>query len=245
MSLNACSTDSLTIASTAASATFTAALSIRITVSIPLTTSRASASKSPFSSILNCTPTRAWPFGDGENATSKPPSSQLSFAISRSPWSTRTRIAAWPSAALVNISPALHGMVVLRGISTFISPPKVSIPKLSGVTSSRIICRRAPLKTPPWIVAPRAIASSGCCETSGSREKSSATARRTAGIRVLPPTTTTALRSSGLSAASASAWRQSRKVLPIHGAASFSNSTRVIGSSTLRLPSKNGTRKTA
>ena len=237
MSSKACSTDSLIIASTAASSTFTAALSILTIRSIPVETSRASASRIPFSSILNCTPTRACPFGAGENATSNFPNSQLSFAISRSPCSTRTRIAAWPSAAFVNISPALHGIVVLRGISTFINPPNVSIPKLSGVTSSKIICRSAPLITPPWIVAPSAIASSGCCEMSGSREKSSATARRTAGIRVLPPTSTTAFRSSGFSAASAIACLQCRSVRPIHGAASFSKSSRVIGSSTLRLPS--------
>ena len=42
-----------------------------------------------------------------------------------------------PATALVNISPALVGIVVLRGMMTFVNPPNVSMPKDSGVTSSK------------------------------------------------------------------------------------------------------------
>ncbi len=81
----------------------------------------------------------------------------------------------WPAMALVNISPALAGMVVLRGMMTFIRPPKVSMPSESGVTSSSTMFCTAPERMPAWMVAPRATASSGFCEASGSRRNISAT----------------------------------------------------------------------
>ena len=42
----------------------------------------------------------------------------------------------WPSTEVVNISRALVGIVVLRGMSTLTMPPSVSMPSDSGVTSS-------------------------------------------------------------------------------------------------------------
>ena len=61
----------------------------------------------------------------------------LSAAIGRSPWSTWISTAVWLSSAVEKTSAFLIGMVVLRSISTVITPPSVSTPSESGVTSSR------------------------------------------------------------------------------------------------------------
>jgi hypothetical protein len=65
---------------------------------------------------------------------------------------------------VVNISPALIGMVELRGMMTFIRPPKVSMPSESGVTSSKRTFLKPPDRISAWMAAPRATASSGFCE---------------------------------------------------------------------------------
>src|SRR6516225_6562828 len=62
----------------------------------------------------------------------------------------------WLSTAVVNISPAFTGIVELRGIMTFISPPKVSIPSDKGVTSSSRTFLNPPDRISAWIAAPRA-----------------------------------------------------------------------------------------
>ena len=69
------------------------------------------------------------PFGAGSNSISNCPSGQLSRAISRSPCSTLIDIERCWLTAVVNISPALIGMVELRGMITFINPPNVSMPE--------------------------------------------------------------------------------------------------------------------
>ncbi len=56
----------------------------------------------------------------------------------------------------------------LRGMITFIRPPKVSMPSESGVTSRSTTFCTAPERMPAWMVAPRATASSGFCEVLGS-----------------------------------------------------------------------------
>lgn len=63
------------------------------------------------------------------------PSTRLSAARSRSPCST-TSTAGWSSSAVVKVPPRRVGIVVLRSISLVISPPSVSTPGESGVTSS-------------------------------------------------------------------------------------------------------------
>ena len=52
-------------------------------------------------------------------------------------------------------------MVVLRSISVVITPPLVSMPSDSGVTSSSRMSLTSPFSTPPWIAAPTATTSSG------------------------------------------------------------------------------------
>ena len=96
-------------------------------------------------------------------------------------------------------------MVVLRGMSTVITPPSVSMPTESGVTSSSNRSLTSPASTPPWIAAPMATTSSGFTPLCGSLPKYSFTTCCTRGMRVEPPTSTTSSTSEGLRPASASA----------------------------------------
>ena len=52
-------------------------------------------------------------------------------------------------------------MVVLRSMSLVITPPLVSMPSDSGVTSSSRTSLTSPLSTPAWMAAPMATTSSG------------------------------------------------------------------------------------
>ena len=76
--------------------------------------------------------------------------------------------AGWLSAAVEKTWLLEVGMVVLRSISLVKTPPIVSIPRDSGVTSRRTTSLTSPVKTPPWMAAPRATASSGLIEWFGS-----------------------------------------------------------------------------
>ena len=82
----------------------------------------------------------------------------------------------------------LVGMVVLRSISRVKTPPRVSMPSDSGVTSSRSTSLTSPFSTPPWIAAPMATTSSGLTPLCGSLPNSCLTASCTLGMRVMPPT---------------------------------------------------------
>src|ERR1700733_11026 len=62
-------------------------------------------------------------------------------------------------------------MVVLRSISLVMTPPSVSIPSDSGVTSSKRTSLTSPCSTPAWIAAPIATTSSGLTPLCGSRPK--------------------------------------------------------------------------
>ena len=88
------------------------------------------------------------------------------------------------SAAVENICDFFVGIVVFLSINFVITPPKVSIPNDRGVTSnSRSLT--SPLKTPPWIAAPKATHSSGLMSC-GSLPIKFFTASCTAGILVEP-----------------------------------------------------------
>ena len=76
------------------------------------------------------------------------PSGRLSRAIGRSPCSTCTSTLVWLSAAVENVSLFRVGIVVLRGISVVITPPSVSMPSDSGVTSSSSRSLTSPASTP-------------------------------------------------------------------------------------------------
>lgn len=69
----------------------------------------------------------------------------------------------------------LVGIVVFLGISFVKTPPSVSIPRDSGVTSNNNTSLTSPARTPPWIAAPTATASSGLTALLGARPKVSCT----------------------------------------------------------------------
>ena len=119
------------------------------------------------------------------------PSDLLYWAISRSPCSTWTSTLVWLSSAVENTSDLRVGIVVLRSMSLVITPPLVSMPSVSGVTSSRSTSFTSPASTPAWMAAPTATTSSGFTPRCGSLPVSDLTFSCTAGMRVMPPTITT------------------------------------------------------
>ncbi len=136
------------------------------------------------------------------------PSDLLFWAISRSPWSTWISTDGWLSSAVEKTSDFFVGMVVLRSISRVMTPPLVSMPRVSGVTSSSRTSLTSPARTPAWMAAPTATTSSGLTPRWGSLPVSSLTFSWTAGMRVMPPTRTTwSMSAAPLSLASSSAWR--------------------------------------
>ena len=104
----------------------------------------------------------------------------------------------WLSAAVEKISDFLVGMVVLRGMSVVITPPRVSMPSDSGVTSRSSMSLTSPESTPACTAAPSATTSSGLTPLCGSLPKNSLTTCCTFGMRVEPPTSTTSAISDGL-----------------------------------------------
>ena len=106
----------------------------------------------------------------------KRPRLLLAAAISRSPWRTLTSTLVWLSAAVEKIWLFLVGMVVLRSMILVHTPPRVSMPRLSGVTSSSSRPLTSPCSTPPWMAAPTATHSSGLMPLKGSQFSSFLTA---------------------------------------------------------------------
>ena len=90
----------------------------------------------------------------------------------------------------------------IRGV---ITPPIVSMPRVSGVTSSRRTSVTSPASTAPWIAAPTDTASSGFTSFLASFPKNALTFSWTRGILVCPPTKMTSSTSEVLSPASFSA----------------------------------------
>ena len=90
------------------------------------------------------------------------------------------------------------------------TPPSVSMPSDSGVTSSNSTSLTSPASTPPWTAAPIATTSSGLTPLCGSFLKKSFTSCCTFGMRVEPPTSTTSSIFAGSTPASASAWLHRR-----------------------------------
>ena len=140
---------------------------------------------------------------------SKRPRLRLSLANSRSPCSTWMVTLVWLSAAVLNTSFLLVGMVVFFSISLVITPPSVSTPSESGVTSSSSTSFTSPCSTAPWMAAPTATTSSGLMLLSSSVVwKMSFASCCTLGMRMEPPTSTTSCTSFGFSLASRSACSQ-------------------------------------
>jgi hypothetical protein len=139
--------------------------------------------------MLNVTSIWGIPAGEGGIPASwNSPSSSFFSAISRSPWNTRTCTEVWLSAAVVKIFDSSVGIVVFLSISRSNRPPFTSMPRLSGVTSNNTMSSTSPPRTPPWIAAPSATASSGLTFFFGSVPRISSTFACTCGIRVDPPT---------------------------------------------------------
>ena len=157
------------------------------------------------------------------------PSVLLADAISRSPCRTWISTDGWLSEAVEKIWLLEVGMVVLRSISLVITPPRVSMPSDSGVTSSRSTSLTSPFSTPAWIAAPTATTSSGLTPRCGSLPLVSRfTSSWMAGIRVAPPTRMTSSRSPGPSSASLRALLNGWTHLSVRSAVSCSNLARVI-----------------
>src|SRR2546428_7245713 len=141
----------------------------------------------PLASISNVTSTCGTPRGAGGMPTSwNTPNRRLSFAMARSPWKTLISTEVWLSAAVENTSLLRVGMVVLRSISFVNTPPSVSIPSDSGVTSSNRTSLTSPPSTPPCTAAPTATTSSGFTPWCGSFRNRSRTIFWTLGVRVDP-----------------------------------------------------------
>ena len=96
------------------------------------------------------------------------------------------------------------------------------------MTSSSSISRLPVTRMSACTAAPSATTSSGFSSLCGVRPNSSATSRRTSGMRVEPPTSTTSSICDGSSPASASAWRHGSSVRSTIGRISASNSARVM-----------------
>ena len=135
---------------------------MRICCSLPVALSLAETLTMPLASMSKVTSICGTPRGaDGMPTRSNWPSSLLSAAISRSPWKTRMVTAVWLSSAVEKIWLFLVGIVVLRSIRRVNTPPSVSMPSDSGVTSSSRTSLTSPFSTPAWIAAPTATTSSG------------------------------------------------------------------------------------
>ena len=72
----------------------------------------------------------------------------LSAAIGRSPCMTWISTEGWLSAAVEKVWFATVGIVVFRSIREVITPPSVSMPSVSGVTSSSSTSFTSPRSTP-------------------------------------------------------------------------------------------------
>ena len=129
----------------------------------------------------------------------------LSSAIFRSPWSTWISTVVWLSSAVEKISDFSVGIVVFLWISGVITPPSVSMPSDSGVTSRSNTSVTSPDRTPAWMDAPTPTTSSGFTPLWGSLPKNSSTTSCILGILVEPPTKITSSMADGSIPASLSA----------------------------------------
>ena len=179
---------SLTALSTSSSLKLVEAV-IVILASLPVPLSTADTLTIPFASISKVTSIWGIPLGAGAIPDRvNLPKVLLSAAICLSPWTIWISTEVWPSAAVENTWLFLAGIVVFLSINAVATPPKVSIPKVNGVTSNNNTSLTSPVKTPAWIAAPIATHSSGLTPFEGSFPVKLLTASWTAGILVEPPT---------------------------------------------------------
>ena len=173
----------------------------------------------------------------GKSVRLKLPKDTLSVAIGLSPWTTWIVTAVWLSAAVVKTLLFEVGIVVFLSINGSLTPPKVSIPKVRGVTSSKTISLlTSPAIIPAWIAAPIATASIGSTPDSDSWPTISLTNFLTRGILVGPPTITILLISEFESFASSSAFSIEGLQRSTIGFIKSSNFERVILNSRFLAP---------
>ena len=159
---------------------------------LPVARSFADTFTMPFASRSKVTSIWGTPRGaEGMPTRWNLPSVRLSGAIGRSPCSTWISTWVWLSEAVEKVSLLRVGIVVFLSMRVVITPPSVSMPSESGVTSRRSRSLTSPERTPAWMAAPMATTSSGLTPLWGSFPKSAFTSSWTFGMRVEPPTSTT------------------------------------------------------
>mmetsp|Transcript_123483 Transcript_123483/g.345735 ORF Transcript_123483/g.345735 Transcript_123483/m.345735 type:complete len:291 (-) Transcript_123483:521-1393(-) len=163
--------------------------------------------KMPFASMSKVTSIWGTPLlAAGTPSSLKVPKILLSLANCRSPCKTTISTEDCESVAVENTSVFFVGIVVFLGMSTVATPPSVSTPNESGVTSKRTMSFTSPAKTPACTAAPTATTSSGLTLRFGSLPFTRSLASCwMAGMRVDPPTSTISSISAGPSLASSSA----------------------------------------
>ena len=166
---------------------------MRMLCDLPLAVSFAVTLRMPEASMSKLTSILGTPRGAGGRPSRlNSPRLTLSADIGRSPWKTWMVTEVCMSAAVVKVSLCFTGTGVLRVISGVATPPRVSTPKVRGVTSTSTISPRpaSPANTPAWMAAPLATHSIGSTPISALRPIISSKKARTAGMRVGPPTKT-------------------------------------------------------
>mmetsp|Transcript_10833 Transcript_10833/g.37745 ORF Transcript_10833/g.37745 Transcript_10833/m.37745 type:complete len:229 (+) Transcript_10833:671-1357(+) len=169
-----------------------------ILFSLPVDFSTADTLRMPLASMSKVTSICGTPRGMGGMPSRwNLPSRLLSLVIERSPSNTWISTPGWLSEYVENVWLFFVGTVVLRGMSTVITPPAVSRPIDSGATSSSsrsssLDDLSEPDRMAAWTVAPNATASSGLIALHGSLPlKKLCSMFCTLGMRVEPPTSTT------------------------------------------------------
>ena len=167
----------------------------------------------PLASMENVTSICGTPRGARRMPVSwKRPSSLFWCAIGRSPCSTWISTDDWKLEAVVKIWLLRMGSVVLRSMMRVQTPPSVSMPSDSGVTSSSSSPFTLPQSTPACKHAPMATHSSGLMPLNGSEPVIDWTRSCTAGMRLEPPTISTLLICEMLMPESLMAWLTGSRV---------------------------------
>ena len=176
---------------------------ILISCALPVALSFAETVRIPFASMSKVTSICGIPRGAGGIPSKlKFPKDLLSRLNSRSPCKTFMVTALWLSSAVEKVCSFLVGIVVPFSMIFVITPPKVSMPSESGVTSSKSTSLTSPRITAPCIAAPMATTSSGFTLLFSSLLNAFFTSSCTSGTRVEPPTITISFTSSFFSPAS-------------------------------------------
>mmetsp|Transcript_23246 Transcript_23246/g.25791 ORF Transcript_23246/g.25791 Transcript_23246/m.25791 type:complete len:226 (-) Transcript_23246:982-1659(-) len=164
---------------------------------LPVPFSSADTFRIPLASMSKVTSIWGTPRGAGGMPDrSKVPSGWLSLVMARSPSKTWMCTPGWLSAYVEKTCDFLVGIVELRLRSADMTPPAVSMPSVSGVTSSSsrpsVCFDLPPFRMKACTAAPYATASSGLMLLLSSLPpKKSDTSDCTLGMRVEPPTRTT------------------------------------------------------